>query len=285
MWDDVTRFLLEPLSAPYVQRALLEIAILSVSVAIVGTYVVLRSLSFLTLALSHAIFPGVVLAALLGWNMLLTSMVVAVGISLLIGLSSRNSRVGHASAIGTIYTGAFAAGIMLISSAGLFRRLSEFLFGRLFAVGDDDIVIAAVVTLLALLAYGLARKEILLVSFDRAMAQAQGLPVAFLELGFLALLSLVVVAALPAVGNIQTVALLVTPPATARLLTDRLRVVMLLSGLISLLGGVMGVYLAWHLNLVSGAMVVLTLTIFFLLAYFFSPRYGLLTRRLRPARA
>ncbi|NWJ97279.1 MAG: metal ABC transporter permease [Chloroflexi bacterium] len=274
--DSFLNFFTEPLLAPYVQKALVEIVILSVIVAVVGTYVVLKGLSFLSLALSHAIFPGVVVAYLIGSSYLLLSLVIGVGVSLLIGLAKRNVRVGHDSAIGTIYTGSFAAGIMLVSYTRLNKQLSEFLFGRLFGVGWDDIIITASIGGLVLLLLGLARKEVLLISFDANMAQAQGLPVAWLEIGFLAILSMVVVVALPAVGNIQIVALLVTPPATARLLTDRLNRMMLISGVVAFVSGVVGIYLAVHLNLVPGATVLVVLTGLFLLVYLFSPKYGLL---------
>jgi ABC-type Mn2+/Zn2+ transport system permease subunit len=253
--------------------------LLSLLVSIVGSDVVLRGLGFMTMALSHAIFPGVVLGALLNLNILLLSMLVALVISLLIGVTGRSSRVGHTSAIASLYTGSFAAGIMLISYTGLNRRLSEFLFGRLFGVGWEDIFITLGVVLLTLVAFAITRKEILLASFDPAMARAQGLPLLGLELGFLALLALVVVSALPAVGNILIVALLVTPPATARLITSRLPAMMLFSGLLSVLGSVTGLYLAFHLNLPPGAVVVLVLTTFFLLVFFFSPRHGLLMAR------
>ena len=278
MLEEFNRFFVEPLSAPYVQQALIEIIILSLVVGVLGSYVVLRGLSFLSLALSHAIFPGVVLSALLGFNFLLGSLVVGVLVSLLIGVASRNARVGHDSAIGSIYTGAFAVGIVLISYAGLNRRLSEFLFGRLFGVGWDDIIITAAIAILVLGLLWAARKELLLLSFDRNMAQAQGLSVNWLELGFLTLMALVVVVSLPAVGNIQIVALLVTSPATARLLTDQLRPMMFISGLLALFGGVFGILLAVRLNLVPGATVVVVLTVIFMLAYFFSPKHGLLAQ-------
>jgi ABC-type Mn2+/Zn2+ transport system permease subunit len=268
--------LTELLDLPYVQRALLEVALLSIIVGVVGSYVVLRSLSFLTLALSHAIFPGVVLAYILNLNFMLVTMTVGIVVSLLIGVASRNVQVGHNSAIGTIYTGFFALGIVLVSYAGLTKRLSEFLFGRLFGVGWEDIIATGVLVVLILVLFWLTRKEFLLVSFDPGMARAQGLGVGWLETGFLALLAMVVVVSLPAVGNIQIVALLVIPPATARLLTDKLYPMMFISGAISFAGGVLGIYVAVTYNLVPGATVVVALTALFMLAYLFSPRYGLL---------
>lgn len=269
-------FIFKPLEAPFVQQALAEIALLSVIVGVMGVYVVLRGLSFFSLALSHAIFPAVVIAYLTGTSYLLVSLIAGVLVSLLIGLVSRSRMVGNEAAIGSVYTGVFAVGIILISESRSNRRLSEILFGRLFGVGWDDVLTAAIVGGVVLLIMAAIRKEFLLVSFDRSMGRAMGLPATALDLLFFALMSVTVIVALPAVGNIQIIALLVTPPATARLLTDRFRPMALLSIVTSLVGGVAGVYLAYYLDLVPGATVVVTLTGLFLLALVFSPRHGLL---------
>ncbi len=274
-------FLITPLQAPFVHQALAEIAVLSVIVGVIGVYVVLRGLSFLSLALSHAIFPAVVIAYITGLNYLAVSLVAGVIVSVLIGLVSRNRQIGNEAAIGSVYTGVFALGIVLISAAKSNRRLSEILFGRLFGVGWDDVLTSIVVGVVVLLIMAAIRKEFLLNSFDRNFSRAVGLPATGLDLLFFALMAVTVIVSLPAVGNIQIIALLVTPPATARLLTDRLKRLTILSVLIALVGGVAGVYLAYHLDLVPGATVVVVLTILFLLALFFSPRNGLLTSRLQ----
>lgn len=267
-------FIMTPLEAPFVQQALLEIALLSVVVGVIGVYVVLRGLSFFSLALSHAIFPAVVIAYLTGTSYLLVSVIAGVLVSLLIGLVSRSRSVGNEAAIGSVYTGIFAVGIILISESRSNRRLSEILFGRLFGVGWEDVWTTALVGAAVLLIMAAIRKEFLLSSFDPGMGRAMGLPVTALDLLFFALMSVTVIVSLPAVGNIQIIALLVTPPATARLLTDRFRTMALLSILTSLLGGIAGIYLAYYLDLVPGATVVVTLTGLFLLALIFSPRHG-----------
>ncbi len=274
-------FFIKPLQAPFVQQALAEIAVLSLIVGVIGVYVVLRGLSFLSLALSHAIFPAVVVAYITGLNYLAVSLVAGVVVSVLIGLVSRNRQVGNEAAIGSVYTGVFALGIVLISAAKSNRRLSEILFGRLFGVGWDDVLTSIVVGVVVLLIMAAIRKEFLLNGFDRNFSRALGLPSTGLDLLFFALMAVTVIVSLPAVGNIQIIALLVTPPATARLLTERFRVMTLLSVLVALLGGIVGVYLAYHFDLVPGATVVVVLTLLFLLALFFSPRNGLLTSLLQ----
>ncbi len=273
-------FLLSPLSAPFMQTALLEMLLLSLLTAVVGTYVVLRSLSFLSLALSHGIFPGLVLAYLLSWNYLLVSIVSAVIISLMIGLTGRSQRVGSDSAIAAMYTGAFALGMVMVSSTRNFRGLNDILFGRPFAITTGDLWLTALAVSLALAFMMALRKELLLAVFDRSMALAVGLPVERLEMGFLLVLAVSIIVALPAIGNIQLVALLVTPPATARLLAVRLPGLMLLAGLLSVLGSVTGLYLAYHFDLPAGSSIVVCLTILFLLALCFAPQRGLLPRYL-----
>jgi manganese/iron transport system permease protein len=269
-------FFLKPLEAPFVQQALAEIAVLSVVVGVIGVYVVLRGLSFFSLALSHAIFPAVVVAYITGFSYLPLSLLAGAFLSVVIGLISQNRQVGNESAIGALYTGVFAVGIVLISQSRSNKQLSEILFGRLFAVGWEDVITGALVGGAVLLIMLAIRKEFLLVSFDRNLGKALGLPATWLDLLFFILLSVTVIIALPAVGNIQIIALLVTPPATARLLTDRFWKMALLSVLISLLGGISGIYLAYHLDLVPGASVVVTLTALFLVTLLASPRHGLI---------
>lgn len=263
-------YLTDPLAVPFMQTALVEMLLLSILVGVVGSYVVLRGLAFLSLALSHGVFPGIVLAHILGWNYLVAGLLTGVIISLVIGLVGRNKRVGSASAIAAIYTGTFALGIVLVSSLKSFRGLSDILFGRPFGIGWDDILIMALAGAGVLLLIGLFHKELLLAAFDRNMALSMGLPVTLLELGFFALMAVTVIMALPAVGNIQLVALLVTAPATARLLTTRLAPMMLVAGLVSLAGSTLGLYLAYHLGLAPGSSMVATLTLLFLLALLYS---------------
>ncbi len=271
-------FLFDPLTAPFMQTALLEMALLSLLVAVVGTYVVLRHLAFLILALSHGVFPGIVLAFIIGWNYLMLSVITGIVISLLIGLVGRSERVGSDSAIAGVYTGMFALGIVLVSSLRTFKGLSEILFGRTFGIGWLEILTTAAVGAVVLTLMLIFRKEILLTSFDRNMARAQGLPVGLLETGFLVIVAVTVIVALPAVGNIQLVALLVTAPATARLVTRRLGPMMVVAGLFSLLGSTIGLYLAYYYNFAPGSSVVASLTGLFLLTLLFSPWQGLLAR-------
>lgn len=278
MPDLFYNLLIEPLTRPFVQTALVEMALLSVLVGVVGSYVVLRGQAFLALALSHGVFPGIIIAYLLHWDILTLSVIAGVLISLLIGLVGQNRQVGSDSAIAAVYTGTFALGIVLISSLRTFRGLTDVLFGRTFAISWNDIGLTAFTGSLVLALMLAFRKELMLTTFDPGMARALGLPVRFIELGFLTLMAVTVIVSLPAVGNIQLVALLVTAPATARLLSTRLVSMMLIAGLVSLVGSTLGIYIAYHLNFAPGSTVVACLTGLFLLTLFFSPQQGLLSR-------
>ncbi len=265
-------FLLDPLGQVFVQRSLLEMLLLGLLCGVVSVYVVLRGVAFLVNALGHAVFPGIVVAYLVGgdlfWGGLAAGLIVVVSIS----LAERNQQVSESTAIGVLYIGAFGLGIVLVS--GIKRAgtggLDNFLFGQLFGVGWGDVFNTLLVSGLVLGVIFLVRKELLLISFDIQAARAMGLPVGWLKLLFLILVALTVVTGLPAVGNILMIALLITPGATARLLTDRLFKMMVIAVGVVLLAGVGGILASYHLGLAPGACVVAALTVLFLAALLFS---------------
>jgi manganese/iron transport system permease protein len=265
-------FLLDPLGQVFVQRSLVEMLLLGLLCGVVSAYVVLRGVAFLVNALGHAVFPGIVVAYLVGgdlfWGGLAAGLIVVVSIS----LAERNQQVSESTAIGVLYIGAFGLGIVLVSGikqAGT-GSLDNFLFGQLFGVGWNDIFNTLLVSALVLSIIFLIRKELLLISFDVQAARAMGLPVGWLKLAFLILVALTVVTGLPAVGNILMIALLITPGATARLLTDRLFKMMFIAVGVVLLAGVSGILASYHMGLAPGACVVVALTVIFLLALLYS---------------
>ncbi len=276
-------FLLEPLGQPYVQKALLEMLMLSVVGGVVSCYIVLRGTAFLANALSHAIFPGIVIAFLLGvnafWGGLAAGLVVVGSVT----LTTRSRQVSENSAIGVIYIGAFALGVVLITAFNHVNTsgLESFLFGQLLGVGWEDILTSLIVGSLVLLVIFGLRKELLLASFDEGMARATGIPVGWINLGFLVLVTLTVVTGLPAVGNILMIAVVITPGATARLLTDRLRLMVPLACCAIALSSLAGIVVSYHFGLTPGACVVVALTLLFLLALV----YATLKGRAAPARS
>src|SRR5690348_11899457 len=262
------------------QRALLEVILMGLTCGVIGAYVVLRGMAFLGDALSHAIFPGVVIAFLLNINLSVGALVF--GILTVIGIAgiARNRRVSEDSAIGVLFTGAFALGVVLISQVkGYTGNLADFLVGQVLGVSTSDVLISLAVAVLVLGALAFFNKELVLTAFDREMAEAMGLPVALLDMGLLLGIALTIIVSLQAVGNILVVAMLVTPAAAARLWTDRLPVMMALSALFGILAGVGGLLISYHANYAAGGSIVLLVTVLFGLSYVFAPRHGWLTRR------
>jgi manganese/iron transport system permease protein len=275
-------WLTDPLSLELFRRALIEAVVMGATCGAIGAYVVLRRLAFIGDALSHAVFPGVVLAYVAGLPVFAGAMVAGAITSVAIAVVSRGRRIREDTAIGIFFAGAFALGIVLISTqSGYQRDLSAFLVGDLLAVGWDDIAVstlagAAVIGLLVAL-----RKELMLVSFDRTYAEALGYPVFVLELLLLLLLTATIVVSLSAVGIILVLAMLVTPAATARLLVDRFTPMMIVGGVLGALYGVIGWYVSYHLGWSPGGSIVLTATLLFVAAFVLSPTHGLLAHRLR----
>ncbi len=270
----------EPWQHTFMQHAFLAIVLVGIICGAIGVFVTLRGLAFLGDALSHAIFPGVVIAFILGGNFLIGALVAAVTGSLAIGAVSQSGRLTNDTAIGVLFAGGFALGIAIISTQRSYARdVTGFLFGSILGVSRADLLLTAGVGALALLAMLVARRELVAVAFDRTFAQAAGLNLWACDQLFLVLLSLAIVVSLQTVGNVLVLAMLVTPAATARLLTDRLPVTLLLSALLGAGSGVIGLYLSYHVGIASGASVVLVATALFALAFLFAPRTGAVTAR------
>jgi manganese/iron transport system permease protein len=280
LFTNIWNWLLEPFNSLYagalVRNALWELLIISVIGGVVGTYIVLRGLVFIVDALTHAIFPGVVIAFLIGVNFFLGAFISALAVALVIALVARNRRVSEDSSIGVIFTGAFALGVVLLSSQRSYgRSLEGLLFGDILGITATDLLVTGIVGLLILGAIFATRKELLFSSFDAAMARASGLPVARLDLFLYLLIAATVVVSLPAVGNILVLAFLVTPSATARLFTNRFYRMMPLAVLLGMLASVTGLYLGYYANVAGSAGVVVVATGFFIIGLVISPNSGL----------
>jgi len=274
-------YITDPLQYEFMRRALIEVILMGAVTGTIGTYVVLRGLSFIGDALSHAIFPGVVLAFLLGAGIFWGALVFGILTSAAIAVVATNRRVKEDSAIGVLFVGSFALGIVLISSSKNFTRdLTSFLFGNVLGVTTNDIVLSAVAGMVVILLIVLLYKELLITSFDRAAAQAMGLPVFWLDLLLLVLISLTIIVSLRAVGNILVVAMLITPAATARLLTDRLPVMMVTSAAIGVISGVAGLYISYWNDVAAGGTIVLVATAIFGFVWLFAPQHGYISSRL-----
>jgi ABC-type Mn2+/Zn2+ transport system permease subunit len=259
-------FLVAPFEFGFMQRALLGGVLVGAICALVGTYVVLRGLAFVGDALAHAAFPGVVIAYLLKGNIYLGATVFALATAFAIGLVSRRGRVSYDTAIGILFAGAFALGVLLMSTIhGYTVDLFSFLFGNVLGISQRDLLLVGVLGAIVVLTIILFYKELLLLSFDPVTAEAMGYPVQALNYLLLGLIALTIVISIQAVGIILVVALLVTPSATAYLLTERFFRMMILGVVLAALAAVIGLYLSYYLNVASGAAIVLVSTCLFFL--------------------
>jgi len=260
-------FLVAPFEFGFMQRALLGGVLVAAICALVGTYVVLRGLAFVGDALAHAAFPGVVIAYLLKGNIYLGALLFALATALGIGLVSGRGRVSHDTAIGILFAGAFALGVLLMSMIqGYTVDLFSFLFGNVLGISERELWLVAFLGGVVVLTIRVFYKELLLLSFDPTVAEAMGYPVRAFNYLLLGLIAVTIVISIQVVGIILVVALLVTPSATASLLTERFFRMMLLGVLLAVLAAAIGLYLSYYLNVASGAAIVLVSTCLFFLA-------------------
>ena len=279
--DGLIDWFTEPLRYQFMQRALIEVVLMGAVTGAVGSYIVLRGLSFIGDALSHAIFPGIVIAYLLGHSIFIGAMAFGILTSTAITVVATNRRLKEDSAIGVMFAGTFALGIVLISSTENFTRdLASFLFGNVLGATTTDIWISAGAGLVVVLFLLVFHRELLIISFDRTAGESMGIKVFWIDLLLLLMISLTIVISLRAVGNILVVAMLVTPAATARLLTDRLPVMIVLSSAIGVLAGIAGLFVSYHADVAAGGTIVLVATGVFAAAWLFAPENGLVTSRL-----
>ncbi|HWC28973.1 MAG TPA: iron chelate uptake ABC transporter family permease subunit, partial [Dehalococcoidia bacterium] len=252
-------WLTDPLSFQFMRLALVEVMIVGVVAGFLGSYIVLRGMAFVSEAIAHTVFPGVVIAFLLNVNIFAGGAAAGLLTALAISSLSLTRRIREDTAIGVVFAGALALGVVLIStSEGYTRDLTSLLFGDVLAVTNTDVYLSLVVGGCALLLGWMLRRALLLSSFDREMAMSLGIPVFLLDTLLLLLITLTIVISLRAVGNILVLAMFVTPAATARLLVDDVARMMPLSSLLGAAAGVVGLYLSWHTDLAAGGMIVLT---------------------------
>ena len=271
--------LLDPLSYEFFIRALIASALVGTVCAVVGTYVVLRGVAFIGDAIAHAGFPGIVIAYLLGWPLYIGATIAAVGTALAIGVVTRRAGIRQDTAIGVLFAGTFAFGVFLFSGIqGYVADLFSFLFGNVLAIGPGDLLALSILGLGVVIVVAALWKELLYATFDPLGAAASGIPVDRLELLFLALVAITIVVSLQAVGIILVVAMLVTPAATAQLLTVRFTRLMLTAAVVGIGSAIAGLYISYWLDVASGATIVLVQTALFGLALVLGPR-GVVARR------
>ena len=260
-------YLLGPLEFGFMQRGLLASVLVAIICGILGSFVVLKGLAFIGDALAHASFGGVALAFVLGANVYLGAFVFALATALGIGAITQRGRVSSDTAIGVLFSGTFALGILIISRADSYTTdLFGYLFGDVLSITVSDLwtigVLGVVVMALVLVFY----RQLLFVAFDPTVAAASGIQTRGLEYLLLALLGVTIVTAIQAVGIVMVVALLVTPSATAYLFTRRFHHMILASVAVGSLSALLGIYLSYYLDVASGAAIILVATALFFVA-------------------
>lgn len=250
--------LLEPFEYAFMQRALAEVVLMSVVCGLLGVFVVLRGLTYAGESLSHTLVPGAAVAVAAGAPVLPLAFASALVAVVLIATFAQRPEIGGETAIGVVFSGAFAAGVIVLSIWGTPRELDSILFGSILAVDARDLWTAALAALGALVIVALFGRRFLAVAFDPAFARALRLRPLSLDAALLVGLALALTVALRGMGTLLVLALLVAPAATARLLVDRAWSMLWLAPLLGLTMGIAGLELSYHLDVAAGAAIALT---------------------------
>ena len=269
-------WLTAPLAYEFMQRGLMASTMVGILCAVVGCYVVLRSMAFLGDAMAHAILPGVAIAYLLQGNLMLGALIAALVVALGIGFFTRQGTIKEDTAIGILFTAALSFGVALISTIKTYAvDLTHILFGNVLGVSETDVWLTAGLGLAVLATIVLLFKEFLVISFDPVLAATIRLPANRLRHLMLILIAVTIVVSMQTVGVGLVAAMLVTPGATAYLLTRRLPTMMVIAAIVGAFSSVAGLYLSFYINVASGAAVVLIATMIFLLVFLFAPTRGI----------
>lgn len=280
----LVEFFQDLMTYEFLQRAFVTSIMVGIISGVIGSFIVLRGMALMGDAISHAVLPGVAISYMLGINFFYGAVVTGVLTALGIGVISQNSRIKNDSSIGIVFSAMFALGVILITAAQSATDLTQILFGNVLSVRSSDMILTLVVGAIVLLVVFLFYKELLISSFDETMAAAYGLKVRVIHYGIMVLLTLVTVASLQTVGVILVVAMLITPAATAYLLTNRLSTMIFLAAFFGVASSVIGLYVSFLHNLPSGPVIVLVATAIFVLVFLFSPKQGVIWRRIQTKR-
>ena len=266
---------IEPLQYGFLVRAIWVSAFVGLVCAVLSCYITLKGWSLMGDAVSHAVVPGVVVAYALGIPFSVGAFIFGFGATVAIGYIKSQTRLKEDAVIGVVFTGFFAFGLVLVTKIPSNIDLFHILFGNVLGISQSDIIqtlIAGTITLLIIL---IRRKDLLLFCFDPNHAKAIGLNTQFMYYSLLSVLALTIVTALQTAGIILVIAMLVTPGATAYLLSDRFDRMLGISIATSVFSCVMGTYLSYHFDLSTGGSIVVLMTLIFIVAMIFAPKYGI----------
>lgn len=265
----------------FLQKALVTSIMVGIICGMIGSFIILRGMALMGDAISHAVLPGVAISYMLGINYFYGAVLFGVLTAIGIGAIGQNSRIKNDSSIGIVFTAFFALGIILIGKAQTTIDLTQILFGNVLSVRTSDMMLTLITGIIIVLFVVLFYKELLVSTFDETMAQAYGLPTKLIHYGIMVLLTMATVASLQTVGVVLVVAMLITPAATAYLLTNHFWRMILLASFLGALSAVIGLFISFVYNLPSGAVIVLAATVLFVIAFLFSPKQGVVWSALR----
>ncbi|MBV6626600.1 MAG: metal ABC transporter permease [Rivularia sp. (in: Bacteria)] len=271
--------LLEPLSFGFMRDALIIAILLGILCSVVGSYLIVQRQGILGDVIAHAVLPGIAIALYFGIDIFLGAFISGTFSTFVIGWIESQSRIKVDAAMALVFSGFLALGIMLISVLKSKVDLHHFLFGDILGVTTEDVFRTLVITAITLFFVKFCYKELLFYTFDPLGAEANGLPVNIIKFGLTAAITITIIASMQAVGVVLVISLLIGPGATAYLLVKELHQMMFLGSAIGIIGSVGGLYISYYQNVPSGASIVLFICGLFLLALFFSPSQGILTRR------
>jgi len=267
--------LLEPLTLDFMQQALLIGLLVSAATAALSCLLVLKGWSLMGDAVSHAVLPGIVIAHLLSIPLLIGAFISGMFCAVATGFLSNNSRLKEDTVMGIVFSGMFALGVALFTQIHTDLHLDHVLFGDMLGVSWRDVLLTGALVIPALLLVVLRRKDLLVFAFDPQHAGVIGLNVTGLHYGLLAVLSLVIVASIKAVGIILVIAILIAPGAIAYLLTNRFENMLWWAIGIAQVATFLGVNLSYHIDSAPAPTIVVLLTIIFIVVFLFAPRRGL----------
>ncbi|NJL45219.1 MAG: metal ABC transporter permease [Leptolyngbyaceae cyanobacterium SM2_3_12] len=274
-------WLLDPLNYDFMRQAVMASLLVGVVCPVIGTYLIVQRLAMLGDVVAHGVLPGLAIASFLNLPILAGAFALGLLSTFMIGWIRAQSRIKADTAMAITFSTFFSLGITLLSVFRSRLDLEKLLFGNILTITSSDVGQIALITALVLVAVRLFYKELLFFTFDPLGAEALGLPVSLINLGLMAAITLTIIAGMKTVGVILVVALMVGPAATAYLLVKELHWMMILGAILGSLGGIVGMYASYYLDIPSGPAIGLTVFAGFLMALLFSPRQGILTRRSR----
>ena len=275
LFTNITSFIVDPLTHEFMRKALLMSSLVAAVCGFLSSYLTLKGWALMGDAVAHSVMPGVVVAYALGLPFSLGAFIFGVGSVALIGFVKQKSRVKEDTVIGLVFTGFFALGIVLVSKIKSNIDLHSILFGSPLGISLSDVKQTVFISLLVVILLSIFRKDLILYCFDPRHAKTVGINVLFLHYLLLTCLSLSAVVGLQSVGIVLVVAMLITPGATAYLLTDKFDNITIISVISAIISSIIGTYISFWFDLETGGSIVLVQTFIFLFAFLFAPRYGI----------